>query len=189
MRLLIKKKLVRCWQGIMLLLITCNIGMIVTMSGCCTVVPKDPMRTEFMWICNTPPIVLNYQCQNSALEPQCWLIQNGERVDIVTDYRANLSRYYDPAICRFINADSYTSTGQGLIGYNMFAYCGNSPINMSDLFGMVPKFVAELFEDSSLWVPTAAGLLRYVTEYTKKGELYEYWVNGDGHIVHAHHPE
>ena len=64
--------------------------MIVTMSGCCTVVPKDPMRTEFMWICNNPKIVLNYQCQKSALEPQCWLIQNGERVDIVTDYRANL---------------------------------------------------------------------------------------------------
>ena len=58
---------------------------------------------------------------------------------------------------------------------------------MSDLFGMIPKFVAELFEDSSLWVPTAAGLLRYVTEYTKKGELYEYWVNGDGHIVHSRH--
>ena len=26
------------------------------------------------------------------------------------------SRYYDPEICRFINADIYTSTGQGLLG-------------------------------------------------------------------------
>ena len=45
------------------------------------------------------------------------------------------SRYYDPAICRFINADSYASTGQGLIGYNAFAYCGNNPINRFDPTG------------------------------------------------------
>ena len=42
------------------------------------------------------------------------------------------SRYYDPKICRFINADSYTSTGQGPLGYNMFAYCLNNPINLQD---------------------------------------------------------
>jgi len=40
------------------------------------------------------------------------------------------SRYYDPAVGRFINADSYASTGQGIIGYNMFAYCGNSPVKL-----------------------------------------------------------
>ena len=38
------------------------------------------------------------------------------------------SRYYDPAIGRFINADSYASTGQGIIGNNMFAYCANNPV-------------------------------------------------------------
>ena len=30
------------------------------------------------------------------------------------------SRYYDPEICRFINADGYASTGQGLLGGNAF---------------------------------------------------------------------
>ncbi len=45
------------------------------------------------------------------------------------------SRYYDPKIGRFINADSYVSTGQGIVGYNMFAYCGNNPVNMSDPMG------------------------------------------------------
>ena len=35
------------------------------------------------------------------------------------------SRYYNPDVGRFINADGYISTGQGLTGYNMFAYCGN----------------------------------------------------------------
>ena len=32
------------------------------------------------------------------------------------------SRYYDPQNRRFMNADSYQSTGQGFIGTNMFAY-------------------------------------------------------------------
>ena len=45
------------------------------------------------------------------------------------------SRYYDPNTCRFINADGYVSTGQGLTGYNMFAYCGNNPVNRIDLTG------------------------------------------------------
>ena len=45
------------------------------------------------------------------------------------------SRYYDPAICRFINADSFASTGQGILGYNMFAYCGNNPSNTLDITG------------------------------------------------------
>ena len=31
------------------------------------------------------------------------------------------SRYYDPTTCRFISADVYLSTGQGVIGNNCFA--------------------------------------------------------------------
>ena len=42
------------------------------------------------------------------------------------------SRYYDPATRRFVNADSYSSTGQGFIGHNMFAYCNGNPIQNSD---------------------------------------------------------
>ena len=38
------------------------------------------------------------------------------------------SRYYDPEIGRFISPDSYASTGQGILGTNMFAYCGNNPV-------------------------------------------------------------
>ena len=45
------------------------------------------------------------------------------------------SRYYDPAIGRFINADSIASTGQGYLGYNMFAYCNNNPCCYSDASG------------------------------------------------------
>ena len=45
------------------------------------------------------------------------------------------SRYYDPEIGRFINADGYVSTGQGVLGNNMFAYCGNNPVVRVDFGG------------------------------------------------------
>ena len=47
------------------------------------------------------------------------------------------SRYYDAKICRFISADSYTSTGQGILGNNMFAYCNNDPVNNVDITGEI----------------------------------------------------
>ena len=36
---------------------------------------------------------------------------------------------------RFINADAFASTGQGLLGNNMFAYCNNNPIIRIDPSG------------------------------------------------------
>ena len=45
------------------------------------------------------------------------------------------SRYYNPTIGRFINADSSISTGQGNLGNNMFAYCLNNPANGCDPCG------------------------------------------------------
>lgn len=45
------------------------------------------------------------------------------------------SRYFNPTIGRFLNADSFVSTGQGFVGNNMFAYCGNNSINSADPSG------------------------------------------------------
>ena len=45
------------------------------------------------------------------------------------------SRYYDPEVGRFLNADGTVSTGQGLTGTNMFAYCGNNPVCRYDFTG------------------------------------------------------
>ena len=47
------------------------------------------------------------------------------------------TRYYDPETARFINADIYVSTGQGVLGHNMYAYCMNNPANMLDSEGTV----------------------------------------------------
>ena len=42
------------------------------------------------------------------------------------------SRYYDPETCRFISADVYLSTGQGVLGHNSYVYCLNDPVNLVD---------------------------------------------------------
>ena len=59
----------------------------------------------------------------------------GYYYDAETGFYVTGTRYYDPEIGRFINADGYVSTGQGLLGNNMFAYCGNNPINRKDPSG------------------------------------------------------
>lgn len=51
-------------------------------------------------------------------------------------------RYYDPLICRFINADDYASTGQDFVGVNMFAYCNNNPMMHVDSQGNIPVILA-----------------------------------------------
>ena len=54
------------------------------------------------------------------------------------------SRYYQPEICRFISADVYASTGQGILGHNVYCYCNNNPVNAMDpsghLFGRIRRF-------------------------------------------------
>ena len=55
--------------------------------------------------------------------------------DTETGFYYLQSRYYNPALGRFLNADAFTATGQGLTGNNMFAYCGNNPVNRNDKAG------------------------------------------------------
>lgn len=54
------------------------------------------------------------------------------------------SRYYNPEWGRFVNADNYVVNGSGLIGMNMFAYCGNNSIKNIDVNGNFSVNVSNL---------------------------------------------
>ncbi len=45
------------------------------------------------------------------------------------------SRYYDPKTGRFINADGIIGANKDVLANNIFTYCGNNPINFSDITG------------------------------------------------------
>ena len=49
------------------------------------------------------------------------------------------SRYYNAEWSRFLNVDSYITTGQGLISFNMFAYCLNEPVDRIDINGALSQ--------------------------------------------------
>ncbi len=48
------------------------------------------------------------------------------------------SRYYDPEVGRFLNADGILGANQDILSYNLYAYCSNNPVNLSDPTGMCP---------------------------------------------------
>ena len=52
----------------------------------------------------------------------------GYYYDTETGWYYLQSRYYNPAWGRFLNEDGLIYSHAGLIGYNMYAYCGNEPV-------------------------------------------------------------
>ena len=73
---------------------------------------------------------------NSIIQPFRY---RGYCFDKETGYYYLQSRYYDPVICRFINADlpEYAKEQKEIliIGCNNYVYCYNSPINYEDKKG------------------------------------------------------
>ena len=91
----------------------------------------------------------------------------GYYYDTETGYYYLQSRYYNPKWGRFLNADSYLSTGTGLLGYNMYAYCNNNPVMYVDPTGEF--FLTTTICGIALWKIglAAAGVLTVAyVEYT-----------------------
>lgn len=77
------------------------------------------------------------------------LLYRGYVVDKGTGLYYLQSRYYDPNVGRFINADKYFSgVGGDILGDNMFAYCFNNPVNLDDIEGNWPQ----CFKKAVKWV-------------------------------------
>ena len=83
--------------------------------------------------------------------------------DVETGFYYLQSRYYDPEIGRFINADSLVTTGQGLLGNNMFAYCLNNPVMYRDPTGNVPlsQFAYACMYDGGGYAPNMEYLMAF----------------------------
>lgn len=67
----------------------------------------------------------------------------GYYYDNETGYYYLQSRYYDPSICRFINADmpEFLGIGESLAKWNFFSYCENEPVGTSDEVGLLPVHI------------------------------------------------
>jgi RHS repeat-associated protein len=83
------------------------------------------------------------------------------------------SRYYNSTIGRFICADTFVSTGQDLLGNNMFAYCLNNPVNMADDTGYLPFFVVTGIAGALI-----GGIIGYATTGSWKGAVVGAAVGG-----------
>ena len=59
----------------------------------------------------------------------------GYYYDSITGFYYVSSRYYVPEIGRWLNADSQLNQKDGILGFNMLAYCHNNPIMYTDPTG------------------------------------------------------
>ena len=72
----------------------------------------------------------------------------GYYYDTETGFYYASSRYYDPEICRFINADDvdYLGANGDFTSFNLFAYCGNNPVSRTDIDGHSWKDISDWFK-------------------------------------------
>jgi len=83
---------------------------------------------------------------------------------------------------RFINADSYASTGQGVLGNNMFAYCLNNPIINVDANGSksIWFYLTQVFRFGFVHMCVEAHIY---SKYASAGVEVELWLEESGKLV------
>ena len=69
----------------------------------------------------------------------------GYYYDTETELYYLITRYYDPEVGRFLNADAIIGANGGIEGYNSFAYCNNNPIMYMDSLGLLLEGVLEKY--------------------------------------------
>ena len=115
------------------------------------------------------------------------------------------SRYYDSERGRFMNLDYFIAIFRHPSMANLFLYCRNNSVNGRDddgAFCVLPniEFESHLIEPGYLEIDARDHTLvfdglrlagytpnSYFTDYTKYGELLEYWTDASGRIIHVRH--
>ena len=62
--------------------------------------------------------------------------------DVSTGFYYLNTRYYNPEWGRFINADGMINITTEISSYNLFTYCNNNPVNLSDSVGNFPFLIS-----------------------------------------------
>ena len=57
------------------------------------------------------------------------------------------SRYYNPVVGRFINADEVTDEYVSMFKGNIFEYCANAPVGLIDIYGYSPQYISNQGDD------------------------------------------
>ncbi len=104
------------------------------------------------------------------------------RYDKELDYYYLQSRYYNPQIGRFINADGLLGEQGNILGHNMYAYTQNNPVMFSDISG---KFPVAILITSVIIGLVAAGFelgMQY-SEWKNSGSDGDFWNQVDWFAV------
>ena len=75
----------------------------------------------------------------------------GYYYDTDTGFYYLQSRYYNPQWGRFLNEDGLIYSQAGLIGYNMYIYCGNNPVMGYDPTGYEDECVENFSDDNTVF--------------------------------------
>ena len=84
------------------------------------------------------------------------------------------SRYYNPEVGRFLNSDSISDSGAGVLGFNTFIYCANNPVNATDPSGhfVISAFLAKI--GISALVGGVIGAIGEIgCQVMEKGKVYD----------------
>ncbi len=114
----------------------------------------------------------------------CPFAYRGYNYDFTTGLYYLQSRYYNPEWGRFLNVDDtnilLATQGESL-GANLFAYCGNNPVNMVDYTGYWAEDVHSGFYILNILAPDII-----INESTKEKEQYGtyYWALQSGFSKH-----
>ena len=77
------------------------------------------------------------------------------------------TRYYDPRVGRFINADIMMASNGDFPSCSVFSYCSNDPVNGSDPSGM-SEFQANYMREARAKEPVSYTHLFVITEFEGK---------------------